>query len=170
MTTKSFVSYESNLEEISSSQVMFVWLSYKLNKQWEVLKAFSDTTNSWKVISQLEESCEGVSIHKTNLVQWVPLDEEWKIRYPNAKEKEKGLNNLLEEIEKIKPKIVYLFWKQVSDFVIKKLYVEKKSDFEYTQWDITFVLAHHPSYMYIYKRKELDNYIQNIVQQIQNIL
>lgn len=170
MTTKNFIDNRPNLKKVIPSQVMFVWLSYKLDKQWKLLEAFSDTTNSWKVISQLEESCEGVSIYKTNLVQWVPLDEEWKIRYPNAKEKEKWLNNLLEEIEKIKPKIVYLFWKQVSDFVIKKLDVEKKSDFEYTQWDITFVLAHHPSYMYIYKRKKLDNYIENIIIQIQNAL
>lgn len=170
MNNKKFIPYLENYTKWVLAQVMFVWLSYKLDKQWEVLKAFCDTTNSWKVISQLEESCVGVSVHKTNLVSWVPLDEKWKIRYPNVKEKETWLRDLLQEIENIKPKIVYLFWRQVSDFVIQKLDLEKRSDFEYIQWNTTFLLAQHPSYIYIYKRTELDNYIKNIIQQIQDIL
>jgi DNA polymerase len=148
---------------------MFVGLSYKLDKEGKVLKAFCDSTNSWKVIANLEEFCNGITIHKTNLVQWVPLYE-GKIRYPDTKEKTEWLTQLLEEIDTIKPKIVYLFWKQVSDFVIKKLDMKKKSDFEYIRWNVTFILAHHPSYMYIYKRKDMDKYIETIVTQIKNII
>jgi hypothetical protein len=46
MNTKDFVSYQSDLEYINASQVMFVGLSYKLDKEGKVLKAFCDSTNS----------------------------------------------------------------------------------------------------------------------------
>ena len=169
MNTKNFVEYWDDLDNLPVSQVLFVGLSYKLNKNWQILEAFCDSTNSWKVIQKLEEWCSWISVHKTNLVKWVPLNN-GKIRYPNSKEKEEWLCKLLEEILVIKPQVVYLFGKQVSDFIIKNTELEKVSNFEYNFWNIIFVLAYHPSYMYIYKRKELDNYVNWIVLRILEIL
>jgi uracil-DNA glycosylase len=61
----------------------------------------------------------------------VPLDSHHKIRYPNIAEKESGRKILEEEIRKFNPKFVYLFGKQVSDFLLKKVPVKKITNDEY---------------------------------------
>lgn len=169
MNTKYFEEYWLDLNNLQEASVIFVGLSHKYGKNWEVLEAFCETTNSWKVIQQLEEGCGWISIHKTNLVKWVPL-KNGKIRYPNAEEKKEWLNALLEEISIINPSVVYLFWKQVSDFVIKNIKLEKISDVEYRFWEVTFLLAHHPSYIYLYKRRDIESYIQWITTKISELL
>jgi len=169
MNINTFSEYHFDLGELPVSDAMFVWLSYKKDKNGNILDAFCDSTNSGKVISKIEELCQWISIHKTNLVKWVPL-KEWKIRYPNIDEKKDWIQKLLNEISVVNPKVVYLFWKQVYDFVKKTLDLEKISDYEYKLWNIIFILAHHPSYIYIYKRKEMDEYINTIVLRIQEIL
>lgn len=169
MNNKNFVEYWLDLNKLPDSKVIFVWLSYKLDKNGEMLEAFCDSTNSWKVINKLEKGCWWISIYKTNLVKWVPI-KEGKIRYPNADEKKDWLQKLLNEISIINPKVVYLFWKQVSDYIINNLDLEKISDFEYKFWNVTFILAYHPSYIYIYKRKEIDNYVWGIISKISEII
>lgn len=169
MNIKNFVKYWFYSSGLPDSTVIFVWLSYKLDKNGKILEAFCDSTNSWKVITELEKWCQWISIYKTNLVKWVPL-KDGKIRYPNADEKKDWLQKLQDEILVVNPKVVYLFWKIVSDYIIKHLNLEKISDFEYKFWNVVFILARHPSYIYIYKRKEIDNYIWDIIAKIFEII
>lgn len=160
--TPRFVPYYPN-SDIPANWVFFVGLSHKLWKDWEVLDAFCDSTHSWKIISEVILSCENKSsIHNLNLVSWVPVNKDWKIRYPDIKEKEKWLQDLIEKIELFKPKIIFLFWKQVSEFVIKKLKLEQLSDTEYKYWEIIFALANHPAYIAVYKRKNIEEYVSFI--------
>lgn len=143
--------------------VFFVWLSHKLWKNWEVLDAFCDSTSSWKIISEVISSCKNKSsIHTLNLVSWVPVNENGKIRYPDNREKEKWLQDLIEKIDLFQPKIIFLFWKQVSEFVIKKLKLEQLSTTEYKYWEIIFALADHPAYIAVYKRKNIEEYVSYI--------
>ena len=162
---KDFVDYKYDFNKILKSDVIFVWLSYKLDKNDEVLEAFSETTNSWKIISQLEELFWKIKIYKTNLVKWVPLIN-WKIIYPNTLEKEQWLEILLKEIDIVSPKVIYLFWREVSDFVIKKLDLIKYSNNVYYKWKIKIVIANHPSYIYIYKKNEIKTYMENLIREL----
>lgn len=166
---RNFVHYHWSLKTLPASQVMFVGLSYKLDKQWNILNAFCNSTNSWKIIEKIEKASLGITIHKTNLVKWVPLNN-GKIRYPNIQEKTEWLIHLLNEIDIINPKIVYLFGKQVSEFFIKNCILERESDTVYIQWTTTYILVHHPSYIFVYKRKNIDSYVNNITLEIQKTL
>lgn len=147
----------------------FVWLSNKVNKNFEILEPFSDTTNSWKFISDIENEISEKNIYKTNLVKWVPLWRNLKIRYPNLEEKTEWLKVLIEEIEKWNPKIIFLFWKEVSDFILKNLKMEKISENKYLYNWIFIILELHPSYVLVYKRKEKENFKNRIIFEINNI-
>lgn len=136
--------------------IFFVWISNKYWRTWELLEAFSYETNSWKIVDKIEKCLEWFEIHKTNLVSIVPLDENNKIRYPNHNEKENGLKELEKKIKHLSPDLIVLFWKQVYDFVLSNTKLDKS----------IFIYSHHPSYIAVYKRKEEENYIQNLVDKI----
>lgn len=160
-----FIHYNKNFTLNPWAEVYFVWLSHKASKSWEVLDAFCKSTNSGKIISELEDKCCNIHIYKTNLVRWVPLINS-KIRYPNQDEKKNGLRRFIKEIFIFQPKIVYLFWKEVSDFVIQKIKPYKLNNQEYTYWETIFILAEHPSYIAVYKRKQTKEYIDWITKKI----
>lgn len=126
-----FVPYNSLLQNFPQSWVFFVGLSHKLWKSWEILEAFSNTTNSGKLINKIILQCPQIPIYQTNLVKGAPLDQNRKIRYPNLEEKEKWTAILQQEIHNFSPKIVVLFGKQVSDMVIKRLQSTKISPTKY---------------------------------------
>lgn len=164
--TQKFIPYFPN-SNFHSRWIFFVWLSHKLWKNWDVLDAFCDSTQSWKIISDIIISSQKEDfIYKMNLVSWVPINEKWKIRYPDIDEKEAWLKDLIDKISLFKPKIVFLFWKQVSDFVIKKSKLEKMSDNEYKYWETIVIFAPHPSYIAVYKRKNVGDYISFITNKI----
>lgn len=161
------IPYSENTRFMPNYEVYFLWLSHKIWKDWKVLEAFCNSTNSWKIINLIIDKCNSrLNIYKTNLVRWVPLDNKSKIRYPNENEKLVWLQRLKREISVFKPKIVYVFWKQVSDFVLKKLELKKISNTEYSNWNTIFILAEHPSYMAVYKRKQIDEYVLKISNRI----
>lgn len=162
MTCKSFIAHKNNLSLKLDSTIFLVGLSHKANKTWEVLEAFCDSTNSWKIINTLIKRCKNTTIFKSNLVKWVPIDESNKIRYPSNDEKLQGLSRLVREINIFKPKKVCLFGKHVSDFAIKNLKTTKLSDNEYLYNETIFVLADHPSYIAVYRRKFVDEYVNNL--------
>lgn len=124
----------------------------------------SDTTNTGKLIAQIEKNTSMVDFYKTNLVKCLPIKDE-KIRYPKKDEMETCYNRHLEgEITEFKPKVVFLLGKQVSDFVSDDEVKFSKS-FSYkpfTMHGTTFVPVHHPSYVLVYKRKKVDSYIKSV--------
>lgn len=147
------------------NQIFFVWLSSKNDKAGNQLPAFDISTNSWKIIQNIFDTVGQEWIFTTNLVTFTPL-KDWKIRYPTKQEKYQWFQELLEGIKNQKPKIVFLFWKEVSDFVFQQIGWQKISDTEVLKDWIFFVAAQHPSYIFVYKRKNIEEYVQGIVDKI----
>jgi uracil-DNA glycosylase family 4 len=131
----------------------------------------SSKTNSGKLILNIESMCKSTLFYKTNVVKCLPL-KDGKIRYPTKIEMTNCFHNFNSEIMNIQPKIVFLLGKQVSDFICKKLNIETEkldNEFNYSTFkkkNIIYVPIHHPSYILVYKRKKIDNYMSKIVELI----
>ena len=73
------------------------------------------------------------------------------------------------------PKIVFLLGEKVYSSVARHLHLdfEKWNDFEYhyTECNGTYyVPIHHPSYICVYKRKQIDDYIEAVEKMINELL
>lgn len=105
----------------------------------------------------------------------IPLTEEQKLRYPNKKEIDSCYEHLAEEIQELSPKIVFLLGGKVSSAVEKHLKInfEKWDEFKYHYKKINgvyYVPIHHPSYIYVYRRKRIDEYINEVERIIKRLL
>ena len=105
----------------------------------------------------------------------LPLTEQQKLRYPSKKEMDKCFDNLVSEINAMSPKIVFLLGEKVYSSVARHLHLdfEKWNDFEYhyTECNGTYyVPIHHPSYICVYKRKQMDDYIAAVEKMINELL
>lgn len=157
------------LDFLKNSHIFWVGLSaVQFDDGMEQLP-LSSFTRTGALINTIEETLkEDISFYKTNLVKCVPLKEDGKIRYPIEHEMEKCFSNFQYELNELKPSVVFLLGKQVANFVMKKMGVKEiefPKDYKYKAILINstfFVPVHHPSYMLVYKRKQLDNYIKNI--------
>lgn len=154
------------LDREKQCEVFWVGLSAKKVISGEEIP-LSPETNTGMLIQKIEELCEGVSTYKTNLVKCVPLNEQQKLRYPNNNEIDSCFDNLAMEIDHLSPKIVFLLGDKVASAVQKRLRIdfEKWNEFNYRYEEhegIYYVPVHHPSYVYVYKRKKMDLYIQSI--------
>lgn len=155
-------------------QVFWVGLSAKMAKSQDEIPLSPDT-NSGMLIQKIEENLGDVSTYKTNLVKCVPLDEHNKLRYPSKKEIDCCFPNLLAEIKTLSPKIVFLLGEKVSASVGNHLDIkfDKWEGFDYSykeQEGIFYVPIHHPSYIYVYRRKETDEYIRGIIKITEKLL
>jgi len=144
------------IEKIKKSDIMWVGLSAKKVSDIKTAIPLQDDTNSGKVIKQIEENLPNYTFYKTNLVKCLPLDKKNKIRYPQKEEMQKCISNLLIEIDFVKPKVIFLLGKKVYNFIIK--YIEQNN----IKIDAKIYYLEHPSYIYIYKRKYIDNYIDKV--------
>ncbi|MDD4151337.1 MAG: uracil-DNA glycosylase family protein [Candidatus Gracilibacteria bacterium] len=140
--------------------VFFVGISHKNNKDGKLLEAFSSETNSGQLIEKIEKCLELCEIYKTNLVDFTPLNEIGKIRYPNKVEKITGLKKLENKINNLNPDLIILFGKQVYDFVLSNTIIDKS----------IFISSQHPSYIAVYKRKEEEKYINDLYEKIKKHL
>lgn len=124
-------------------------------------------SNTGKLISEIEDLIKSRNFYKTNLVKCLPLKDE-KIRYPSKGEMQACYSNLYSEIKILKPKFVFLLGKQVANFISKSQQREilgLSDDFNYKtykQSNVSFIPIHHPSYILVYKRKRVDEYINGI--------
>lgn len=150
------------------SDVFWVGLSAVAFSEEEDRVPLSPKTRSGALIAEIENGFRDQRFfYKTNLVKCLPLKEN-KIRYPIAKEMEKCFPNLRLEIDDLGPSIVFLLGKQVASFVLSKIGVTDFSldeDFSYKgfkEGGIIYVPIHHPSYVLIYKRKNVERYIAQI--------
>ena len=155
-------------------QIFWVGLSAKRMKSDEEMP-LSPETNTGMLIQKIEEMCKEVSTYKTNLVKCLPLTEEQKLRYPNRQEIDSCFEHLINEIQTMSPKIVFLLGEKVYSSVGKHLKIsfEKWNEFEYhyQKYNGTYyVPIHHPSYIYVYKRKQMEQYIEGIERIINQLL
>ncbi len=152
------------IDKKAECDVMWVGLSAKKVKDLKKNYPLEEDTNSGKIIKEIEDALPNVKYYKTNLVKCLPLDDKGKIRYPNNEEMNACINNLMKEIEYLKPKIVFLLGNNVAFFVEK--YIRKNN----INLNINFKKIEHPSYIYIYKRKNKQNYINKLINDINDIL
>ena len=155
------------LDDLKKAQVFWVGLSaVKVNDTGSDVP-LSTKTNSGKLISDVEKKNKYVSYYKTNLVKCLPMKDN-KIRYPNVREMECCHNNLRIEIKQSKPRVIFLLGKIVSDFIMgieKAIKPNLDESFNYKSHKINniyYIPVHHPSYILVYKRKFLKQYISKI--------
>lgn len=155
-------------------QIFWVGLSAKKVKS-EIETPLSPETNTGMIIQKIEETCKETITYKTNLVKCLPLTEQQKLRYPNRKEIDCCFEHLLNEINTMSPKIVFLLGEKVYSSVEKHLKVKFEKwdgyNFYYKELDGTYyVPIYHPSYIYVYKRKKIDEYILGVEKVINKLL
>lgn len=157
------------LDFLKQSHIFWVGLSAVQFEEGIEHLPLSPSTRTGALISSIEESLKDeISFYKTNLVKCLPLKHDGKIRYPIEHEMEKCYPNFQFELDALNPSVVFLLGKQVSSFVMKKLGVKESNlpdNFKYKSTvvnGIYFVSIHHPSYILVYKRKELNNYVKSI--------
>jgi uracil-DNA glycosylase family 4 len=151
-----------------AAEVFWVGLSAVQIGEGEESLPLAENTRTGSLIQQIEKPfVSRMSFYKTNLVKCVPL-KNGKIRYPSLTEMGKCFPNLENEISALQPSVVFLLGKQVATFVIGSkdhLDFGLNEDFEYEPiclGGIHYIPVHHPSYVLVYKRKRLDEYITNI--------
>jgi DNA polymerase len=151
-----------------ASSIFWVGLSSVLITGTDEQIPLSPHTKSGALISSIEEPyLNDISFYKTNIVKCLPLIND-KIRYPLKHEMEKCFPNLTDEIEELKPKTIFLLGKQVAKFVLMKNSIHSFSldeGYNYKSYNvngINYVPVHHPSYILVYRRKYMNNYIDGI--------
>ena len=151
-----------SVSKIKQSDIMIIGISAQKNKDNKKFSPLDKDTNSGKFIDEIERSLSKETFYRTNLLKCAPLDNKEKIRYPKKEEYEKCFNNLEYEIKKIRPKIIITLGNKVSDFISKKFKISKEKYKKIKYNDMTIIHIDHPSYIMIYKRKNMDDY-KNII-------
>lgn len=155
-------------------QIFWVGLSAKMVHSDEEIPLSPDT-NTGLLIKRIEEVLKGIHTYKTNLVKCVPLNEQQKLRYPNKKEIDCCFDNLQKEIGELSPQIVFLLGEKVYSAVEKHFGIkfEKWDEFNYRYKKfegIYYIPIHHPSYIYVYKRKKIEQYIESVENMVNTLL
>lgn len=156
------------------SQVFWVGLSAK-KLTYAGEGPLAATTNSGKLLERVAASCPELSFYKTNLVKGVPLDEHQRLRYPNNQEIAACFPNLEKEIEALTPKIVFLLGTKVTETVSERFKLAFKGwegfNYGYLQAKkVYYIPIQHPSYIWVYKRKQVEEYLASIKRLISELL
>ncbi len=152
------------LDNQDKCDVMWVGLSAKKVNDLKKNYPLEENTNSGKIIKEIEEKLPNINFYKTNLVKCLPLNEKEKIRYPNKIEMQACISNLLNEINYFKPKIIFLLGNNVANYF--NTYINHNNIIIKSK----VVSIMHPSYIYIYQRKNKDAYINNVVNEIIKVI
>lgn len=149
------------------SKCDILWLGLSAKKISDKAEPLSNNTNTGKIIEMIENKIK-YKTYKTNLVKCLPLNNDNKLRYPTLLEKNACYSNLKLEIETLKPKIIILLGSEVADYITKKLNIEIAKPIDYNfrfskHNDIFYIHIYHPSYIYVYKKKEFNFYINSVV-------
>lgn len=148
--------------------VLWVGLSEKPTKNGERFEPLAPNTASGKVLSSIEVALHSVRFVKTNLVRAAPLDNRGKLRYPTHEECERYYPQLAAEIASLNPSLALLLGRQVSAIVFGQVDVDMlfPALFSYetaSQNGVCYACIHHPSYISVYRRKQIDQYKQAVV-------
>lgn len=162
------------LDTKKECQIVWVGLSAKKKTSSEEIP-LSPSTKSGALIEEIESVLTWQKTYKTNLVKCLPLDDAKKLRYPNKSEITECIGNLNLEIESLSPKIVFLLGEKVYSSVGRFMGITfnkwKEFNYEYQYVNGTyFIPIHHPSYISVYKRKEIDTYTSSIQSLIRKLL
>lgn len=141
------------VENMKKSDIMFLGISAKM-KETENEMPLSENTNSGKLIKKIEERLveenHNISCYRSNMVKCVPLNEDGKIRYPDNLEIENCIENLEYELNIVKPKLVVFLGRLVEKYLKKKI----------IELGYNVITIYHPSYIYVYRKKEIEKYVE----------
>ncbi len=160
--------------DIENSDAIF-WVGLSAKKSSKMLGPLSSETNTGRIIQMIEKDIPNMVTYKTNLVKCPPLNERGKLRYPTNAEIQTCIKNLDDEIKSLTPKIVFLLGEKVSLAVANyyQEHFEKWRGYKYYYTDIGgcyFIPIQHPSYIYIYKKRDVQEYISGIRDVIRRVL
>jgi DNA polymerase len=151
---------------MKNATVMWVGLSAKKMPTDKYFTPLHIGTNTGKLVAEIENGCPEINFHKTNLVNFPPLDSKGKLRYPTIEECMSCYPTLQTEIETINPCVVILLGIKTAKFVFEQLGLQmpklfyKYQSFEHNnRW---FIPIHHPSYIMVYRRKKKSKYVQAV--------
>jgi len=113
-----------------------------------------NSTNTGKIIDRIITYFPEVEFYKTNLVNFAPLNELGKLRYPTKQEVEDNMQFLLNNIRKFD--VIICLGNKVTNYLTGKI--------------DNIISIKHPSYIWVYKRKELDGYINGTTEIIKEFL
>lgn len=141
------------IDRLRKADIMIMGISAKM-KETEDEIPLSENTNSGKLIKMIEERLleenSNISCYRSNMVKCVPLDEKGKIRYPDILEIENCIDNIVYELSIVKPKVVVLLGRLVEKHLKKKI-----NELRYNT-----ITVHHPSYIHVYRKKEIEKYVE----------
>jgi hypothetical protein len=147
--------------------VYFVGLSAKPD-----CEHLASETRTGMIIDRIVHNLPSVNSVRTNLVRTPPVDESGKLRYPNLNEMKLGWNELQNEISETSPDLLVALGQQVSVFIRSQMGVQPAKpklplNFSYvsylSQSQSSILSVHHPSFIYVYHRKGIESYIENVV-------
>ena len=154
--------------------VYFIGLSAK-----PMCEHLAPETRTGNIIGQIIDQLPAVKVVKTNLVKIPPIDPAGNLRYPNPTEMLLGWNELQDEMNRTDPDLLVTLGQQVSLFLRSQMGVQPAkpqlpSDFSYesylSQSQSKILSVHHPSFIYVYHRKEIENYVENVVISIMSLV
>ena len=154
--------------------VYFVGLSAK-----PMCEHLAPETRTGNIIEQIIHHLPSVRIVKTNLVKTPPIDQAGNLRYPNPNEMKLGWNELQNEMNQTFPDLLVTLGQQVSFFLRSQMGVQPAkpqlpSDFSYksylSQSQSNILSVHHPSFVFVYRRKDIENYVDNVVLSILSLV
>ena len=141
------------VENMKKSDIMFLGISAKM-KEKEDEMPLSENINSGKLIKMIEERLleenNNLLCYRSNMVKCVPLNEDGKIRYPDNLEIENCIENLEYELNIVNPKVVVFLGRLVEKYLKKKI----------IELGYNVITIYHPSYIYMYRKKEIEKYVE----------
>lgn len=149
---------------------MLIGISAQKNKPNKIFTPLDPETNSGKFIQQIENQLPQISFYKTNLIKCAPLNSDNKIRYPTTEEYQTCFSHLENEIKKTNPKTIILLGEKVANFITNKLQIKKEKYKPIPYNNKIIIYIDHPSYIMIYKRKQLKKYQNEIIKLLSNNL
>ncbi|MDX9806101.1 MAG: uracil-DNA glycosylase family protein [bacterium] len=152
-----------------SHQADVMWVGLSAVRVDDVMTArpLSSDTRSGGLVEEIESRLPNLSFYRTNLVKCLP-ESNGKIRYPTIAEMKSCMPNLASEIKVLSPKIVLLLGKKVAEQFLKQkgfgnfTFDEEYNYDEYVIGDTTYVPVHHPSFILVYKRRNIESYIGQV--------
>lgn len=163
------------LDTRKDPDVMWVGLSAKLISR-NYARPLDERTMSGKLITDIEKLLPDLSFYSTNLVKCPPVKGDGKLRYPTPQEAQACIPNLMLEIASLKPKVVVSLGGRVAEAMGNALSVTFfKGEYPYVRSmscvdGICYISIAHPSYVSVYKRKDIRIYCNEVTQVIERIV
>lgn len=134
-------------------KICFVGITNKVH-----LEPFDFSTKSGQIIQEIISRLD-VMAFKMNYVDYAPIGENGKLRYPTKSELREAFPVFQEKILNLAPDLLVVCGNMVAkELEIHQFYQDK------------ILVIYHPSYVYVYQRNHTEQYILDVVKQIKEII